>query len=84
MVGTIGTANLFEGAEAEDARDQWPEMWNVGDDDCGRRFACVPIQVDQRAIGSGEVCDSIEDGAEDLSCISIRQEYVVYVDIAYH
>lgn len=72
MVGAIGAPGLFEGAEVEEAGDEGPEVWDIGDDYRGRRFACVPIQVGQGAVGSGKICNSIEDGAEDLLCIRTR------------
>ena len=59
LIGAISTAALFEGAKVEDAGDERPEVWDVGHDDGSRRFACIPIQVDQRAVWSGEICDSI-------------------------
>lgn len=72
LVGATGATGLFEGTELEDAGEEGPEVWDVGDDDRGRRFACVPVQVDQGAVWSGEICNSIEDGAEDLLCVRSR------------
>ena len=39
----VGTEGGFEGAEAEDAGDEGPEVGNVGDDDGGGGFAGVPV-----------------------------------------
>jgi hypothetical protein len=70
--GATGATGLFEGTELEDAGDEGPKVRDIGDDDRGRRFACVPVQVDQGAVWSGEICNSIEDGAEDLLCVRSR------------
>lgn len=67
LVGAIRSAALiFEAAEAEDAGDEWPEIWDVGDEYRSRCFACVPVREDQGAVGSSAIGDSIEDGAKDL------------------
>ncbi len=48
LIGAIRAAvDLLERTEAEDTRDDWPQVWHIGDDHCGRCFACVPVQVDQ-------------------------------------
>lgn len=61
MVGAIADAVLFEAAEVEGGGNQGPEMWDVGDDDGGGRFACVPVQIDQGTEGGGKVRNSIQD-----------------------
>ena len=45
----------FEGAEAEDARDQRPQVRHVGHDDGRARLPRVPVQVDEGAVAGGEV-----------------------------
>jgi hypothetical protein len=40
-------------------------MWHVGHNHGGGNLACVPVEVDQGP-GRIKVCDSIEDGAENL------------------
>jgi hypothetical protein len=41
-------------------------MWHVGHNHCSGNLACVPVEVDQGADWSAEICDSIEDSAENL------------------
>ena len=41
-------------------------MWHVGHNHGGGNLACVPVEVNQGANWSVEVCDSIEDGANNL------------------
>ena len=84
LVGTIGPAGLFEAAKVENAGNERPEVWDVGDDYRGRCFACVPVQVDEGCVGSGEICNSIEDGAEDLLCIKTLIPSVEDTKWAYH
>ena len=55
----------FEGAEAEDAGDEGPEVRDVGDDDGGGGFARVPVEVDEGAVAGGEVVVAVQDSAED-------------------
>lgn len=64
-IGGVRTGGGFEGAEAEDAGDEGPEVGNVGYDDGGGGFAGVPVEVDEGAVAGGEVVVAIEDGAED-------------------
>ena len=66
LVRIAAGVGLFEGAEAEDAADQRPEMRGVCNDDSGRGFAHVPIEVNKGAVRRGKVSDSIEGCAEDL------------------
>lgn len=51
--GVVG--GVFEGAEAEDPRDDGPAVRDVGDHDGGGAFAGVPIQVQEEAVGGGEI-----------------------------
>ena len=51
----VGAAGGFEGAEAEDAGDEWPEVGDVGDDDGGGGFTGVPVEVDEGAVAGGKV-----------------------------
>ena len=43
FLGGVGARRGFEGAEAEDAGDEGPEVGNVDDDDGGGGFAGVPV-----------------------------------------
>lgn len=71
MVGAIVSTGLFESAEVEDSGDKRPEVRDVGDDDGGGCFACVPVQVDEGRVWSGEICNAVENGAEDLLYIKM-------------
>ncbi len=64
-VGGVRAEGGFEGAEAEDAGDEGPEVGHVGDDDGGGGLARVPVEVDEGAVARGEVVVAVQDGAED-------------------
>lgn len=64
-VGGVRAGGGFEGAEAEDAGDEGPEVRDVGDDDGGGGLARVPVEVDEGAVARGEVVVAVQDGAED-------------------
>lgn len=59
MIGASGHTILFEGTKIEDTGDEELEMWDIGDDDRGRRFARVLIQLDQGNLGICQFCASI-------------------------
>ena len=40
-------------------------MGDIGDDDGGRGFAGVPVEVDEGAVAGCEVVVAVQDGAED-------------------
>lgn len=50
----------------EDAGEEGPAEGDVGDEDGGGRFANVPVEVDEGAVGFGEVVVAVEDCGEDL------------------
>ena len=69
FIGIARTARLFECAQIEYAGDERPEVRDISDNDGSRCLASVPIEIDQGTVGSGEICNPVENSAEDLLCI---------------
>ena len=63
-VGAVAAAGL-EAAEAEDAADNGPAVRDVGHHHGSRPFSRVPIQVDERPVGRGEVVVAVQDGRQN-------------------
>jgi hypothetical protein len=49
-------------------------MWRISHNHCGGNLACIPVEVNQGADRSTEICDSIEDGAENLDKVKEVRE----------
>ncbi len=56
----------FEGAEAQEAVDEGPEVGDVDDDDGSGGFAGVPVQVGEVSEATSKVIITVEDCAKDL------------------
>ena len=55
MIYCVSVVGGFEGAEAQEAAEEGPEVGDVDDDDGGGGLACVPVQVGEVAEAAGEV-----------------------------
>lgn len=56
----------FESTETEEAAQEWPQVRDIGENDCCGCFACIPVQVDETAVAGGEVVVPIQNCCKDL------------------